>query len=529
VITTALQAQEFRYKLNKQPFYAESKGGIQLIHHDSTGYIIYISGAPVPGKSINKLCKLDSKFSITDSIILPNLKQNRVQQFFKTKQGIGWYHDYYNSDSSARYYEITQLTFGKEKLKKIALGKIENWQSGLPKVVGCNLGFSSDQKMLYYYLWKEKSKTEEGWISEITVLDMNLDCISKTSVPDNFGAGTFWSENVVLTSDTTFYWVMPVLRKEPELQGFANRPDTVTGLNLQTWHLPSDTKTNYLENGINQGINNFRLIYDNTGKLHFVGFYTFAKNYNSRGFFDYIITDNKELRLLNNHLFTRTELEDLKIKNYDLSKETGKESGLSSKYEFQRVRYNPAGSYDYFIESYSVTFNKGAVVVPLGGGFIAGAMAGAAAAYMSAYEVGNPEYDYDPMIIIRKPLPVDSYTFFVFPVAQSSKISGIMGVYYFEYQNSSFLISNESRQNAKKTLDEWDYFSHFTNKGQACITSVDDKNSLKRHKAFPTLDQNPAVINVRQIVRVKENDFFVVVKPDANSDEHYLGKLIITD
>ena len=529
VISASLTAQEFRYKLNSQAFYSESNEGIQLIHHDSTGYIIYISGTPVPGKDINKLYKLDNKFNITDSIILPNLKQNKVQQFFKTHQGIGWYHDYYSPDSSARYYEISQLGFGKKLLKKVVLGKIENWQSNLQRVVGCNLGFSSDQNMLYYYIWKEKSRSEKDWISEITVLDMNLDCIKETPVAENFGAGAFWSESVVLGNDTTFYWVVSLLKKDQEKQGLAYKPDTVTGFNLQSWHLPSNTKTDYIENGINEGISNSRLIFDNNGKLHFLGFYSLAKQNISKGFFDFIITDNKELRLVNSHLFTLTELSNFKLKGYDPIQETGKESGLSSKYEFQKVSYDPAGSYEYFIESYSIAVNNGAVVLPLGGGFLAGAMAGAASAYMSTHQVGNPEYVYDPFIIIRKPLNVDSYSMFIFPTAQKSKNLNLMGVYHFEYQNSFFFISNESKQNAKNTLEEWDYFSRFNKNGQACITSIDIQNSLKRYKAFPSIDQNPAIVNVRQIVKLKEKQFFVVVKSDGNSDEHYLGKLTITD
>ncbi len=252
VITTALHAQEFRYKLNSQAFYSESKEGIQLIHHDSSGYVIYIAGTPVPGKDINKLYKLDIKFNITDSIVLPNLKQNKVQQFFKTHQGIGWYHDYYSPDSSARYYEISQLGFGEMQLKKVVLGKIENWQSNLQRVVGCNLGFSSDQNLLYFYIWKEKSRSEKDWISEITVLDMNLDCINKTALAENFGTGAFWSESVVLGNDTTFYWVDCLLKKDQEKQGIAYKPDTVTGFNLQSWHLPSNSKTNYIQNGINK-------------------------------------------------------------------------------------------------------------------------------------------------------------------------------------------------------------------------------------------------------------------------------------
>lgn len=529
VISASLTAQEFRYKLNSQVFLSESNGGIQLIHHDSSGYIIYISGASVPGKDLNKLYKLDNKFNITDSIILPDLKQNKVQHFFKTQEGIGWYHDYYSPDSSARYYEISQLAFGKKQFKKVVLGRIENWQSNLQRVVGCNLGYSLDQNMLYYYLWKEKSSSGKEWISEITVLDMNLDCIIKTSVSENFGAGAFWSESAVLDTDTTFYWANPILSKEPELQEFANKPDTVTGFNLQSWHLPTNTKTNFIENAINQEISNTRLIFDNTGKLHFLGFYTFAKKNISKGFFDFIITDNKELKLVNSHLFTLTELSNCRLIGFDPIYETGKESGLSSKYEFQKVRYDTAGNYEYFIESYSIAVNNGAVVLPMGGGFLAGAMAGAATAYMSTHQFGNPEYVYDPLIIIRKPHNVDSYSMFVFPTAQKSKSLNLMGVYHFEYQNSFFFISNESKQNAKKTLEEWEFFSRFNKNGQACITSLDNQNSLKRYKAFPSIDQNPAIVNVRQIVRLTEKQFFVVVKPDGTSVEHYLGKLTITD
>jgi hypothetical protein len=118
---------------------------------------------------------------------------------------------------------------------------------------------------------------------------------------------------------------------------------------------------------------------------------------------------------------------------------------------------------------------------------------------------------------------------FIFPTAQKSKNLNLMGVYHFEYQNSFFFISNESKQNAKNTLEEWDYFSRFNKNGQACITSLDNQNNLKRNKAFPSIDQNPAIVNVRQIVKLKEKQFFVVVKSDGNSGEHYLGKLTITD
>lgn len=528
VISASLTAQEFRYKLNSQAFYSESNEGIQLIHHDSTGYIIYISGAPVPGKDINKLYKLDNKFNITDSIILPDLKQNRVQHFFKTHEGIGWYHDYYSPDSSARYYEISQLGFGEKQLKKVVLGKVENWQSNLLRVVGCYLGFSSDQNMLYYYIWKEKSRSEKDWISEITVLDMNLDCIKKTPVSENFGAGAFWSESAVLENDTTFYWVVPLFKKDKEKQGIAYKPDTVTGFNLQSWHLPSNTKTDYIENGINQGTNNTRLIYDNAGKLHFVGFYTVAKNYNSKGFFDYSVSDNKELKLVNNHFFTRTELEGLNVKNRYLMKETGKEFGLNSEYEFQKISIDTAGNYEYSIESYTLT-NNGVVILPMGGSFLAGAKAGDATEYMSTHQAGILESIYDPLIIIRKPLNVDSYSMIVFPTSQKSKNLNLLGVYRFEYKNSFFFISNESKHNAKRTLEEWDYLSQFNKNGQACITSFDNQNNLKRNKAFPSIDQNPAIVNVRQIVRLTEKQFFVVVKPDGTSHEHYLGKLTITD
>ncbi len=210
-------------------------------------------------------------------------------------------------------------------------------------------------------------------------------------------------------------------------------------------------------------------------------------------------------------------------------KETGKEIGLSSDYEFQKVSYDTAGNYEYFIESYSIVMNNGVVVLPMGSGFLSGAMAGAASAYMSTHQVGNPEYVYDPLIIIRKPLNVDSYFMSVFPTSQKSKNLNLLGVYHFEYKNSFFFISNESKHNAKNPLEEWDYLSRFNKNGQACITSFDNQNNLKRNKAFPSLDQNPAIVNVRQIVRLTEKQFFVVVKPDGTSVEHYLGKLTIAD
>jgi hypothetical protein len=529
VISTALSAQKFRYKINYQAFFTESRGGIQLIHHDSSGFIIYCDGVQKLGKSIKKIYKLDTQFNITDSILLPNLPQNSVQEFFKTDQGIAWFHDYYNSDSSAMFYEVAQLTFGNAAAKKVVVGKIENWQSNLPKMVGCKLGFSSDQKIVYCYLWKVKSRTEKVWISEITVLDLNLDLIGKTSLAEIDGHGPLWSENAVLAMDTTFYWVVPVFSNEQESKGFEYKPDTVSSFNLHSWHLPSNTKSNFIVDGINQEINNSRLIFDNIGKLHFVGFYTFSKKHIAKGFFDYPATDNKELGSVNKHFFSGKELDSFKVKNYHPINEAVKEYGLSDKYEFQKILYNPGGSYDYFLESYKIIINSGAGVMPMGGGFLAGAIVGAASAYGSSYASRNPDYVYHPMIIIRKSLAKDMYSTFIFPTAQKSKNSNLIGVYQFEYHNSYFFISNESKKNAKKPLDEWDNYSNFTNIGQACITSLDNQNTLKRNTTFPELDQNPAIINIRQVVRLKEKEFFVVVKPDGNSDEHYLGKLTIVD
>ncbi len=529
LLVVSLKAQVFKYEIDKNVFHANSYRGIQIIDHGAEGYIIYVAAVNYPGENNDKIYKLDLKFTITDSIILPFLKQNTVQYFFKSNQGIAWYYDYYNSDSASKFYEVAQLTFQKENNKKIVIGKIENWQSNLPGIAGCTMGFSCDQKLVYCYLWKEKSKIEHDWINQLTLFDLDLNVIHKIVLDENIANGPFWARNTLLQSDTTFYTVIPQLSSTKVQPVILIRPKTVTSLILHSFHLPSNDDHEFIVEGINQGINNSRLIIDDEGKLHYVGFYTLEKDFHAKGFFDYLVTDKNELILLNKHLFTSIELKNFKLKSYKLIKLSGKEYGLNQNYEIQKVITIPGGMYEYVIEDMRIMVKTVPVGMPAGGGFMAGAILGATSSCLNSNAMNNPELLFNPVLIFRKSYVVDTSDFLVFPISQKSQKANVIGIYQFEYSGNHFIIANENKKNAKKTIDKWDYYSTFTNKGRACITAIDNQNNLKRLDIFPSINGIPAIISINQITRLDEKTFLVIVRSAAASKEYYFGKLMIED
>lgn len=529
LLVVSMKAQVFKYEIDNNVFHANSYRGIQIIDHGAEGYIIYVAAVNYPRENNDKIYKLDLKFNITDSIILPFLKQNTVQHFFKSNQGIAWYYDYYNSDSTARFYEVAQLTFQKETNKKIVIGKIENWQSNLSEIAGCTMGFSCDQKLVYCYLWKEKSKIEHVWISQLTLFDLNLNVINKTVLEENIANGPFWARNTVLQRDTTFYTVIPQFSSTKVQPVIPIRPKAVTGLILHSFHLPSNEDHDFTVEGINQGMNNSRLIFDDKGKLHYVGFFTIKNDFHAKGFFDYLVTDKNELILLNKHLFTSIELKNLKIKNYKLIKLSGKEYGLNQNYEIQKVLTIPGGMYEYVIEDMRIIVKTVPLGLPTGRGFLAGAILGTASFYLDSYAINNPELLFNPVLIFRKSFLADTSDFLVFPISQKSQKVNFIGIYQFEYLGNHFIVSNENKKNAKRTIDKWDYYSTFANKGRACITAIDNQNCLKRTNTYPSINGIPAIISINQITRLDEKTFLIIVKSEAASKEYYFGKLIIED
>ncbi len=501
-----LCAQNLSWKLAKQSVVLKTPTAVKLLKIDSTGYVILFQGISKYSRSLN-LIKTDKNFNVIDTILIDHGKlQKHFSQEVYNNRILLLYTDY-QEDGSIRNYKADLCSFEGERVKTVTLGFQKKGERTKGKVY---FGFSPDKSMFFFVNLKTTSISPITNICEIKIFDKNLNQIYFTNDLVKTRNEDIKPYAFNLGNDTVFRAVVPHYLTTKKYS-FSHIYNTINCKN--------NTSTTFSFGEQNRYYNQIVFKVFTNNDLHLLGLYGTKKMANL-SLFDLKVDSKSLLDTIIDKEFVTSDFKRLKINKIKAWVQIEGVKYLYSKYRIMDVLSLPSGENLIVFESL-VDSEFPAIFFFL---FSPLTVSGMATAIVSA-AIPNFEVCSEPALLYSE----KSNNGFV-PIFSSQKTSNIyaysaLGKLIIKTGENFLFLFNESRFNAKVDEHKWRKRKKFKSKGVITQYSFDSKLNYSRTFVNKIENSENLLLNVEQCVQTSNNEWFVVLKPNAESKELFFGKL----